>query len=121
MMMRRWYATAGLATVLLLTGGRMVRAAEPAVEPQLVAACESMRAQLVAAGQDAIADELVKQFDAYLQDPAFRDEVHQSAVERMNAARREFAQRYARLVAEGRQADADRLLKLFTAYVKDTP
>ncbi len=111
--------TVGLV-VTLSTGG-MAAASEPAVKPQLVVACESMRTQLVAAGQNAVADELVKQFDAYQQDPAFRDEIHQSVAERMDAARREFAQRYARLVAEGRQAGADRLLQLFSLYVKGTP
>ncbi len=119
MMARQWCVTAGLAVAL--STSVVAAVAEPAIEPQLVAACESMRAQLVAAGQNAIADELAKQFDAYRKDPAFRDEVHRSVAERMDAARREFAQRYARFVAEGRQADADRLLQLFSLYVKGTP
>lgn len=95
--------------------------AEEPFDPQLRVLCQTMQERLIAAGRPDVAEELAKEFARYQREPAYQQEVHRAVAERMQLAKREFAQRYTRLVAAGRRAEADRLLQLFTAYVKGSP
>ena len=117
----------GLWLAGLLAGTPASVFAQPAgqagapLEPEVLARCAVEVRRLQAHHQQALAAELQHQLDLYLTDPAVHQAVRTETAERITQARKAFNRYYAKLVAEGDQASADRMRQLFEISLTGVP
>ena len=108
----------------LLAGTPALVCAEPAgapLEPEVLARCAAEVHRLQVHHQTEYAAELQHQLDLYLTDPAVHQAVRTETAERITQARKAFDRYYAKLVAEGNQASADRMRQLFEISLTGAP